>query len=226
MSTTTPEALTTRSSPTCVAASPSASVEPVGEVMEGIQTVGFGRKEIQKFAQFDQSLPVGTKLYAGAPPAHIPADAPVWNSIQIASWIGSQLMHEPAMFERSTVCKFVRSLGRHPTLLKHSPQPQAVDAVDEWEAFQVWRTRQQVIADNRAEGDDWIDAAKQVDGFIAGYRAALQASRQPQAQQCRGENTARAFIEWCKAQPEDRVPVSIDEALNEFEAALATKEPK
>jgi len=45
-----------------------------------------------------------------------------WNSIQIASWIGSQLMHEPSMFERATVCKFVRSLGRHPTLLKHSPK--------------------------------------------------------------------------------------------------------
>lgn len=48
--------------------------------------------------------------------------APIWNSIQIASWIGSQLMHEPAMFERATVCKFVRALGRHPTLLKHSPK--------------------------------------------------------------------------------------------------------
>ena len=45
-----------------------------------------------------------------------------WNSIQIASWIGSQLMHEPSMFERAAVCKFVRSLGRHPTLLKHSPK--------------------------------------------------------------------------------------------------------
>lgn len=45
-----------------------------------------------------------------------------WNSIQIASWIGSQLMHEPSMFERATVCKFVRSLGRHPTLIKHSPK--------------------------------------------------------------------------------------------------------
>ena len=52
-------------------------------------------------------------------------EAPIWNSIQIASWIGSQLMHEPAMFERATVCKFVRSLGRHATLLKHSPQANA-----------------------------------------------------------------------------------------------------
>lgn len=59
-----------------------------------------------------------------------------------------------------------------------------------------------------------------------GIRAALQTSRQTATQQGGGENTARAFIEWCKAQPEDRAPVSIDEALNEFEAALATKEPK
>jgi len=52
-------------------------------------------------------------------------EAPIWNSIQIASWIGSQLMHEPAMFERAAVCKFVRSLGRHTTLLKHSPKDHA-----------------------------------------------------------------------------------------------------
>ena len=348
-----------------------ASVEPVGEVMEGIQTVGFGRKEIQKFVQFDQSLPVGTKLSAGAPPAHIPADAPVWNSIQIASWIGSQLMHEPAMFERSAVCKFVRSLGRHPTLLKHSPQPQAVDAEGERidalkqvDRFFVERLAelgclspeagavhamvraalqashhpqpqpQAVVASSPSpasvqdvslveklakrtceanadsarftialqtlraslDPDDWMGAVTMhnyIDAVLAGgsplqqhpapspaqavdavgescaifdsrgyydwydteaqakawcdrynarnvddplrpytyvrldaLRAALQASRQPQAQQGGGENTARAFIEWCKAQPEDRVPVSIDEALNEFEAALATKEPK
>lgn len=58
-----------------------------------------------------------------APASHSQAQptSTVWNSIQIASWIGSQLMHEPAMFERGAVCKFVRSLGRHPTLLKHSP---------------------------------------------------------------------------------------------------------
>lgn len=65
------------------------------------------------------SLP--TQPAAQATPEPV-GDAPIWNSIQIASWIGSQLMHEPAMFERATVCKFVRALGRHPTLLKHSPK--------------------------------------------------------------------------------------------------------
>lgn len=54
--------------------------------------------------------------------AQVQDEPMVWNSIQIASWIGSKLMHEPSMFERATVCKFVRSLGRHPTLLKHSPK--------------------------------------------------------------------------------------------------------
>lgn len=56
---------------------------------------------------------------AGEPVGQAPS---VWNSLQIASWIGSQLMREPSMFERNAVCKFVRSLGRHPTLLKHSPK--------------------------------------------------------------------------------------------------------
>lgn len=54
--------------------------------------------------------------------AQVQDEPMAWNSIQIASWIGSKLMHEPSMFERATVCKFVRSLGRHPTLLKHSPK--------------------------------------------------------------------------------------------------------
>jgi hypothetical protein len=53
-----------------------------------------------------------------------PVQEPVaWNSIQIATWIGNQLMHEPSMFERGEVCRYVRSLGRHPTLIKHiAPQ--------------------------------------------------------------------------------------------------------
>ena len=77
-------------------------------------------------------------------------------------------------------------LSQPPAVAASSPAT-AVDAVDEREAFQVWRTRQQAIADNRAEGDDWIDAAEQEDGFIAGYRAALQASRQPVTQQAVAE---------------------------------------
>ena len=53
-----------------------------------------------------------------------PVQEPVaWNSIQVATWIGNQLMHEPSMFERGEVCRYVRSLGRHPTLIKHTTPP-------------------------------------------------------------------------------------------------------
>jgi hypothetical protein len=41
-----------------------------------------------------------------------------WNSVQVCSWIGNQLLHEPSMFERGEVCKYVRSLGRDPRLVK------------------------------------------------------------------------------------------------------------
>jgi hypothetical protein len=64
-----------------------------------------------------RAIPVYTHPAPSVPAKGEPV---AWNSIQIASWIGSQLMHQPSMFERATVCKFVRSLGRHPTLLKHS----------------------------------------------------------------------------------------------------------
>lgn len=44
----------------------------------------------------------------------------------------------------------------------------------------------------------------------------LRAAPQPQQ-----GGTARGFIEWCKAQPEDKEPVGIDEALAEYEAICA-----
>ena len=40
--------------------------EPVGKVLEGAVSVGFGRYEQRKFVQFDQSLSVGTDLYAAS----------------------------------------------------------------------------------------------------------------------------------------------------------------
>lgn len=36
------------------------------------------------------------------------------------------------------------------------------------------------------------------------------------------EGTARQFVEWMKAQPEDRDPTTIDGALDEFEAHHGT----
>lgn len=91
------------------------------------ETEANGQQRVDDFCRLHPGQKI--RLYT-APPARQeqqPAEgrkAPVWTSIQIASWIGSQLMHEPSMFERAAVCKFVRSLGRHPTLLKHSPASQ------------------------------------------------------------------------------------------------------
>ena len=246
-----------------------ASVEPVGEVMEGIQTVGFGRKEIQKFVQFDQSLPVGTKLHAGAPPSpasvqdkalveklakrtcEANADSARFTialqtlraSLDPDDWMGAVTMHNYI----DAVLAGGSPLQQHP-----APSPaQAVDAVGE--SCAIFDSRGYYDwYDTEAQAKAWCDRynARNVDDPLRPYtyvrldalRAALQASRQPvtpskfgspelqdmilQQALAEGANTARAFIEWCKAQPEDRVPVSIDEALNEFEAALATKEPK
>ena len=47
-----------------------------------------------------------------------------WNQVQVCTWIGNQLMHNPSMFERKEVCRYVRSLGRDTTLAKHfTPHP-------------------------------------------------------------------------------------------------------
>lgn len=93
----------------------------------------------------------------GVPVGQAPS---VWNSIQIASWIGSQLMREPSMFERNAVCKFVRSLGRHPTLLKHSPKnthpaPGVQDALSLLKSLgpKPWETSPEAHAQARLIGD-------------------------------------------------------------------------
>ena len=107
-------------------------------------------------------LPLFARPAPGVPATSGPV---VWNSIQIASWIGSQLMHEPSMFDRSAVCKFVRSLGRHPTLLKHSPSthsPAAPGVPDDVvRDAERWRTFLATRPSNTHEGIiAAIDAAK------------------------------------------------------------------
>ncbi len=93
------------------------SIEAMKLALEAIQDLRGYRPDIDKAID---AIRTAIQQAEAQQPA---TDDPVaWNSIQIASWIGSQLMHEPSMFERATVCKFVRSLGRHPTLLKHSPK--------------------------------------------------------------------------------------------------------
>ncbi len=98
--------------------------------------------------------------------------------------------------------------------LQASHQP--LDGRPVYARFTAWASRQGFT---QADLDGPLHELQ--GAFEAG---AAHPDRQTETQQGGGENTARAFIEWCKAQPEDRVPVSIDEALNEFEAALATKE--
>jgi hypothetical protein len=97
----------------------------------------------------------------------------IWNSIQIASWIGSQLMHEPSMFERNAVCKFVRSLGRHPTLLKHSPKDTHPDlgVPDDAVRDAISTVREQY------RGTDWGKAAECVCDAIDAAMTASQAQK-------------------------------------------------
>ena len=52
-----------------------------------------------------------------------PEQSEPWNAVQVATWIGNKLMHEPSMFERREVCRYVRSLGREPQLAKHFAPP-------------------------------------------------------------------------------------------------------
>lgn len=161
-------------------------------------------------------------------------------------WPSDQAASSPATAVMQVGCENIDgTLNIHPEMETCSicEPAQAVDAGDEWDAFQVWRTRQQVIADNRAEGDDWIDAAKQVDGFIAGYRAALQASRQTVTQQAVAEGAGGGLrqtlidvgrvIAWqcfgdCRAYDEfgSGSLRGLHEMDAEIRAALANKEPK
>ena len=96
-----------------------------------------------------------------------------WNSIQIASWIGSQLMHEPSVFERAAVCKFVRSLGRHPTLLKHSPKIHPATSV----SADVARDAISAVRE-QYRGTDWGKAAEGIcDAIDAAMIAASPAQK-------------------------------------------------
>lgn len=175
-------------------------------------------------------------LYAVAPPppANVPGAVEPLTRDGIDKLAKVLEVNSLEEVEPETVYAFTRAIEA-----RFAPQPQAVaasspaaavDAVDEREAFEALARPRWVHPedfDPRIKARDKYNSYEVQAAFDAWQaRAALQAARQPQAQQGGGENTARAFIEWCKAQPEDRVPVSIDEALNEFEAALATKEPK
>ena len=108
-------------------AAQAASVVPVGEVMEGAQTVGFGRKEIQKFAQFDQSLPVGTKLYTGAPPSPASVPAAAVDAVPYATWQEVDRFFSGRLAELGSLSGEATDLHayvRAALQASHQPQPQ------------------------------------------------------------------------------------------------------
>ena len=48
---------------------PEQETQPVGDVIEAVHLVGFGRKDVGKDVRFDHSLPIGTELYTTPPDA-------------------------------------------------------------------------------------------------------------------------------------------------------------
>ena len=148
-----------------------ATPEPVYQICKADSvSISTAWIDVQKQQYDDAALypEYGRRVLYAHPAPSVPATSGpmVWNSIQIASWIGSQLMHEPSVFDRSAVCKFVRSLGRHPTLLKHSPSthsPSAPGVPDDVVRDAIATVREQYRGTDlgkAAEGSgDAIDAA-------------------------------------------------------------------
>ncbi len=159
-----------------------ASVEPVGEFVANIDGGG---------VIWRNGLPShGTKLYAGAPPAHAqeaPASLPADVEARFeALWSGLSDSN------RKLVADYVKhNMPAHqPQAVAAGSPATAVDAVDvasERLAFEAWaaKTSQTFILEQLGDYyDDWLTdwAWKTWKG-----RAALQASRQPQAQQAVAE---------------------------------------
>lgn len=143
------------------------------ELMTTGGNAGLATRIVEIDDHLRERLRPGQMLYThpaqGVPVGQAPS---VWNSIQIASWIGSQLMHEPSMFERAEVCKFVRSLGRHPTLLKHSPKIYQAPSVPD----DVVRDAISTVREHY-RGTDWGKAAESIcDAIDAAMLAAKDAS--------------------------------------------------
>lgn len=134
-----------------------ASVEPVGEVGSMPGTSGFTMACFKA-----EDVPIGTKLYAGAPPAHIPAGAlgavkslldRIRPGVEAAPWV-------------------VEALQK---ILDTAPQPQAVAASSPATAVDAVAALQALY--------DAVDSCVELTPEVMQQaRAALQASRPPQAQ--------------------------------------------
>lgn len=138
------------------------STEAMKLALEALEAVSMEMTVGERYTNAGQQVLDAIELLRVATTQQPTTTEPVaWNSIQIASWIGSQLMHEPSMFERAAVCKFVRSLGRHPTLLKHSPKIHPAPSVPDDVVRDAERYRWLKDRNNKAqtgvgcwEGDD------------------------------------------------------------------------
>ena len=240
-----------------------ASVEPVGKIIISGGNTG-SLPEHPLLVWLGGVPPVGTELYAGAPPApasvqdealveklakrtcEANADSARFTialqtlraSLDPDDWMGAVTMHNYI----DTVLAGGSPL-QHPT-----PSPaQAVDAVDELrEALRGLLASGGVIAD---ASPDELQAAlsdpesepivKTQAAAVLRARAALQASRHPQAQHDRGDLSIYK-ARWCFALAEsddwtyavckwdgaDWLPIKTEDDLRIFDAALATKEPK
>lgn len=134
------------------------SVEAMKLALEALEAVSMEMTVGERYTNAGQLVLDAIELLRVAPIQQSATPEPVaWNSIQIASWIGSQLMHEPSMFERAAVCKFVRSLGRHPTLLKHSPKTHPAPGVPD----DVVRDAISTVREHY-RGTDWGKAAESI----------------------------------------------------------------
>ena len=242
-----------------------ASVEPVGKIINSGGNTG-SLPEHPLLVWLGGVPPVGTELYAGAPPAHIPADveASGWCEYvagMVGHWVRSDEYAGIKADEDRCTKAIAGIIERRLWALKHSPQPQAVvasspaQAVDAvGESCAIFDSRGYYDwYDTEAQAKAWCDRynARNVDDPLRPYtyvrldalRAALQASRQPQAQQAVAEGAGDGLrqtlidvgrvIAWqcfgdCRAYDEFG-PGSLrglHEMDAEIRAALATKEPK
>ncbi len=157
----------------------SASVEPVAYRVDWPVEAGLGlprffgaddRDRMDNWVR-DRECTVHPLVYAGAPHAHIPADVEALRSAVFTVLEGFTLHHD--------VRKILEKAY-------YAPSPaQAVDAVDEREAGHVGDTRfEGWLSESVHKGSMYLKQDMR-DSYWAGYqeRAALQAARQPQAQQ-------------------------------------------
>ena len=109
-----------------------ASVEPVGKIINSGGNTG-SLPEHPLLVWLGGVPPVGTELYAGAPPAHIPADveASGWCEYvagMVGHWVRSDEYAGIKADEDRCTKAIAGIIERRLWALKHSPQPQAVVA--------------------------------------------------------------------------------------------------